>query len=194
MDSATSEDGEASVIRLKSRAAAPVPNPANWVTTNRTPLAVPTQVHSGVLRVMRTSKLFETILYGSLRVNGTPTQDPAVPGLPAVRPPTRACDPAAAATWGSDLCTALHWALNQNGSRVSTLVRCAGITKAAMRDALKASANWSQGTSQEHASNLGWPLARTPVSSQPRRGGHAHIRVLWSRGSESEAGGERHNR
>jgi hypothetical protein len=44
---------------------------------------------------------------------------------------------AAAATWGSDLCTALHWALNQNGSRVSTLVRCAGMTKAAMRDALK---------------------------------------------------------
>jgi hypothetical protein len=32
-DSATSEDDEVSVIRLKSRAAAPVPNPANWVTT-----------------------------------------------------------------------------------------------------------------------------------------------------------------
>jgi hypothetical protein len=53
-DSATSEDDEVSVIRLKSRAAAPVPNPANWVTTKRTPLAVPTQVHCGVLRVTRT--------------------------------------------------------------------------------------------------------------------------------------------
>ena len=100
----------------------------------------------------------------------------------------------AAATWGSDLCTALHWALDQNGSRVSTLARRAGMTKAATRDALKGQRELEQGHIARAREQPGMATTANPSLIAPRRGGHAHIRVLWSRGSESEAGGERHIR